>query len=140
MRRSARKPISSEGRLIACFDAKTGALVLHSASDLTLLSAGKLKLRGAEGIEIDAPEIRQTCREFELRADQASMNTTTWRLQAQRIFERSTDAYRRVERVCETRAETIRSVARRTLSFLAERSSIVSREETRVDGKRVLLG
>ena len=42
--------ISSEGRLIACFDAKTGALVLHSASDLTLLSAGKLKLRGAETI------------------------------------------------------------------------------------------
>ncbi|MGE3674761.1 MAG: DUF3540 domain-containing protein, partial [Polyangiaceae bacterium] len=132
--------VSSEGQLVACFNTTTGALTLHSMGDLTLLSAGKLKLRSSEAVELDAPVIRQRCKEFGLEAEEARLETTRWQLRAQRILERSTDVYRRVERVYETRAETIRNVARHGLNFLAERASIISREETRVDGKRVLLG
>ncbi|MCA9641115.1 MAG: DUF3540 domain-containing protein [Polyangiaceae bacterium] len=131
---------ASDGRLIACFDAGTGALVLHSAGDLTLLSAGRLKLKSAEAVELDAPRVSSNCREFSLQAAEAEVEVTSWRLRAQRIVEHSTDVYRRVERVYETRAQSIRTIARRSLSFLAERASLVSREETRVDGKRVLLG
>ncbi len=132
--------ISAEGHLMARFDMRTGALVLHSTGDLTLATSGELKLRSAKALELDAPTIRQHCKGFELEADHATVETTSWRLQAQRIVERSTDVYRRVERVYETRAETIRSVARNTLSLLANRATLRSREETRVDGKRVLLG
>ena len=47
---------------------------------------------------------------------------------------------RTVEGLLETRARRARTLVDRGLELLARRTSVVSREDTRIDGKRVLLG
>ncbi len=132
--------LDKSGQLVARFDSETGCLTLQASGDLDLVSAGKLRLKSEQGVEIEAPRLTQRCEHYELVASDARVSVSRWRLEANRILERSTDVYRRVERVYETRAESIRSVARGALSLLAEKATLRSRDETRVDGKRVLLG
>lgn len=132
--------VDQRGQLVAHFDAETGNLTLHAAGDLDLVSAGALRLKSESGVEIESPRVTQRCQHYSLESDDAQITVSRWRLQASRIFERSTDVYRRVERVYETRAESIRSVARGALSLLAEKTTLRSKDETRIDGKRVLLG
>lgn len=132
--------LDQRGRLMARFDAETGNLTLHAAGDLDLVSAGALRLKSESGVEIESPRVSQRCEQYSLESDDVQFTVSRWRLRASRIFEHSTDVYRRVERVYETRAESIRSVARGALSLLAEKATLRSKDETRIDGKRVLLG
>lgn len=132
--------LNDQGQLVARFDSETGTLTLHSLGDLDLVSSGALRLKGGRGVEIEAPSVTQRCERYTLETQDAHVSTSRWRLEASRIIERSTDVYRRVERVYETRAESIRSIARGALSLLAEKTTLKSKDETRVDGRRVLLG
>ncbi|MEZ4370728.1 MAG: DUF3540 domain-containing protein [Polyangiaceae bacterium] len=132
--------LDTKGQLVARFDSETGNLTLRAAGDLELVSAGALRLKSEQGVEIDAPRIAERCEQYSLKSREAELVVARWKLEASRIIERSTDVYRRVERVYETRAESIRTVARGALSLLAEKATLRSKEETRVDGKRVLLG
>ena len=59
---------------------------------------------------------------------------------AERILERANNVFRTVEGVIDTRAGRLRSLARETTQVRSGATSITSKEDTFIDGRRVLLG
>ena len=122
------------GRIVATLDGLTGELCLAAEGDLRLSApsgrvlveaAGEVVLRGAS---------------LHVNAEEARLAVGHWELRAERIVERTTDALRTVEGLLETRAKHARLLVSRTLEILSRRATIASEEDTRIDGKRVLLG
>lgn len=52
----------------------------------------------------------------------------------------SCNVFRDVQALLQTRAGTVRSIAREGMSLFADRTTIRSKKDTAVDGERVLLG
>jgi hypothetical protein len=146
------------GRLVVAFDAATGALELSSRTDLRLAAPnGRVVVESGKDIDLDAGErIVSRAGESELSIDGAgvaarapsvtlearsmSISAGSYELAAGRLVERATDAFRTVEELFETRAKHARSICERTLELIGRRTTISSQEDTRVEGKRVLLG
>ncbi len=99
-----------EGRLLLRYDAEAGTVVIDGGAHL------------------------------QLSGRRVSIETDELNVRAGRIVERSRDVFRTVEGILETRAHRARTVVSRLLEFSARRTSVVSEEETHIDGKRVLLG
>ncbi len=117
---------AADGTLVALYDAERGELVLSAPRDLKLRADdGRLSLRAAE---------------LDVRAERAQWAVGHWELGAERIIERSRDALRTVEGLLETRARQARTLVERGLELVARRTSVRSEQDTRIDGKRVLLG
>lgn len=127
-------------------EAPCGKVVLSAADDLELLSGAKASLRGAE-LELGAERtrVRSTHLSFvsdaiEMVATVAGLRTGRWELHAERTFERATDVFREVQGLIETRAGRVRSLVEGAMHCKSGSTSIVSKEDTFVDGRRVLLG
>jgi hypothetical protein len=120
---------SVEGDRIALRDA-AGRLLL------TLDGAtGELRLEAQKDLRLSAPEGRVV-----VEAGALDLSVGHYELRAQRIIERTTDAFRTAEGILETRARHARLLVSRTLELFGRRTTISSEEDTRIDGKRVLLG
>ncbi len=116
----------ADGSLLAVYDATSGELILSAPEHL--------KLRSPQGrLSIDAQTLS-------VRATVAEWAVGQWELSAERIVERARDAFHTVQGILETRAHRARTLVERTLEVTARRTSVTSREDTRIDGKRVLLG
>jgi hypothetical protein len=61
-------------------------------------------------------------------------------VRAERLIERAKDAYLEVDGLLQTRARRARSIIREAYQLVSERTSLVSKKETSIDGERVLLG
>jgi len=57
-----------------------------------------------------------------------------------RVIERAKDTYRHVEGLAELQANRTRTLVEDTCRTIAEKTTIVSEDDTLIDGKRVLLG
>ena len=120
---------SIEGERIALRDA-SGRLVV------TLDGApGELSFVAEKALRLSAPAGRVV-----IEASAMALSVGHYELRAERIIERTTDAFRTVENLLETRARHVRTVVSRTLELFGRRTTIASEEDTRIDGKRVLLG
>jgi hypothetical protein len=146
------------GRLVATFDGASGALAIVAEGDLRLSApAGKVQIEAAGDVEIAAGgRVAQRAGESEVEigpcavavrspslavnAAAASLAIGHLELRAERIVERTVDAFRTVEGLLETRAKHARTLVARTFELFSRRTTIASEEDTRVDGKRVLLG
>lgn len=99
---------------------------------IALEAQGELSQR-AERLSLDA-------RTLEGNAKTAAWSAGEWKIRAGRIGERAGSVLREVEHTLEERAGRIRSVARGLFQVLSERTSMRSKDNTAIDGKRVLLG
>jgi hypothetical protein len=109
----------AEGRLLLTLDGATGEIAIVSDKDLRLAApAGRVVVE----------------------ASAMSLSVGHYELSAERIVERTAEAFRTVEGLLETRAKHLRTVVARTLELYGRRTTIASEEDTRVDGRRVLLG
>ncbi len=63
-----------------------------------------------------------------------------YELTAQRIIERARDAYRDVEDLFQSRVGRARTMVKEVLLLSSRRTVMVSKDETSIDGKRILLG
>jgi hypothetical protein len=99
--------------------------VVEAATEVEVAAGETVRLRGPS-LVVSAAEAALAIGHYELRAE--------------RIVERTTDAFRTVEGLLETRAKHARVLVARTLELFGRRTTIASEEDTRVDGKRVLLG
>lgn len=149
------------GSIVAVFDASTGQTTLRASGDLHL-AAGRNVMISGEVIELDArektalraPRLDLTADDASLHAKHASVNAETTsiasttitalagklELRVQRIVEHAVDVYREIEGMDQTRAGRVRTVVAGAFRLLAGRSEVVSKEDTVIDGKRVLLG
>lgn len=115
-----------DGALLASYDSATGTLVLSARTEIAISSKnGRISL-DSETLEITAKTAR--------------VKVGTWNFDAERILERTFDAFRTVEGIAETHARRMRTIVERTLEFCSNRTTVSSKEDTRIDGKRVLLG
>jgi hypothetical protein len=107
------------GRLVLTLDGRTGELSIVAGKDLRL----------------SAPEGQVV---VEARA--LTLSVGHYELNAERILSRTVDAFHTATGVLETRAKHARTLVSRTFELLSRRTTIASEEDTRINGKRVLLG
>lgn len=152
------------------FSAPTGRVVMRAGMDVTIEAARDLKQRAARVVETSAGDTKWsvTPNSAKLVADHAELEAKTshvvtgaarvvaqhivttaqrvatsvdkYELTATRIVEKTQDAFREVMDLAETKAGRARTIVRGAFSLRARRTQMVSKEETKVDGKKVLLG
>lgn len=123
------------GRMLLGYDASTGALTLTAMEgDLHVCAP-----RGHVAIEAGTTV---TLRGHRLEGDvrEARWSAGRWELRAARVVERASQVLYEVEDAITTRTGRVRTIVRGAYDLLAGRAKVVSREDTVVDGKRVLLG
>lgn len=59
---------------------------------------------------------------------------------AHRLIERARDAFRDVAELCQSRVGRMRTVVRDAYSLSSQRTTMTSKDDTSIDGKRILLG
>lgn len=128
------------GELLLRFHTDTRELELVSHGDLTLRAPSGVLRLAAETIELDAATTRSSAEHLSLTARETELTTGALALSAERIISRAEEAFVEVERLLETRASRARLLVKSTLELFARRTSVRSEEDTRIDGKRVLLG
>lgn len=152
-----------DGALVATWDPAARRLVVAAAEgDLHLQARGKVRIEAGGDLELvsganarlDASVLEATTHRVSVDADEARLRTRASHLDAethtvqvgrlevaaQRLFEAAGEAYREVEGLLQQRAGRARTLVKETFRLLAGRTDIASREDTVVDGKRVLLG
>ncbi len=124
-----------EGRTLLRYDADTGALTLEaSRGDVRIAApAGRVVLDASESVSLRSERFEATVRE-------AMVSAGRWELRAVRVVERAGQVVRDVEGSITTRAEHARTVVRNAWDLVAGRTKVTSRDDTVIDGKRVLLG
>jgi hypothetical protein len=151
------------GAIVVVYDAATGsATIAAPAGDLHLAARGKVVVEAGTDLELSSRATTRI-RAVELDSDadvtrfrskaidvatgvmQATAQTVVlgvgrWNMTADRVMERANDVYRTVQGVIETRAGRLRSLVRETTQVRSGATSITSKEDTFIDGRRVLLG
>lgn len=135
-----------------------GRLVVRGEDDALLVSfdpeagvarvvSAKVRIEAGEELVLEAPEVtvkaeRLTHQVSDLVTEAVRVSTSAdrWELRVNRLTERAQRAFRDVEGLFQTRAGSLRSIAREGLSLFSRRTSIRSEKDTAIDGERVFLG
>ncbi len=143
LRTPAGASVRVEGDRISVQDEAGGLLLEHDAS------ARQTRIARPEGeLSIEAGRVRIAGEQIDLEA-RGSVRTRAaeridhvgrWELRAQRVLQQCVDVYREIEGVEATRAGRVRMLVKGVMRVFADRSEIASRQDTVIDGKRVLLG
>jgi len=124
--------------------APKGRVVIEAGSDVEI----RTKQTTVQSASIDVTAARASLHVGEatvladaLRtvADEVVTHVGRWELRARRIVE-DADVATLTHRIVHHTVDRMRTVAHDALHFFAKRASVVSEEDTTVDGKRVLLG
>lgn len=148
------------GALVLTWDGRETQVA--SPGDLRLAAQGKviveagadLELRSATRAAVTAPVLETTsdrgtlhARELEISADALKETADAYlgrfgkhEVHAQRLIEKACEVFREVEGLLDVRTGRARTLVREAYRLLAGRTDIASREDTTIDGKRVLLG
>lgn len=131
---------AADGTLLVSFDPSSGVTrVSAQQTVLSIEAAERLELKAPE-VRVDAERLVQHVRHLVTEAEQIATSTARWDLRAGQITERARNVFRDVRDLVQTRAGTVRSIAREGMSLFAQRTSIRSKKDTAIDGERVLLG
>ena len=137
-----------EGRMLVRY-ANGAATIEAAAGDLTLSAPnGKVAIRAGDEIVLDAP------RRLSLRSDEVSVTAkaivttaekiaeTAGRVErtAHRLIERAREAFRDVAELQQERLGRARTIVQGAYSLSTERTTMLSKDDTSIDGKRILLG
>ncbi len=129
-----------EGELLLSYDPEGRvARVSTSRAALAIEASERLDLEAKE-ITMVAERLTQRVADLVTDAERVSTSADRWELHVNRLTERAKNAFRDVEALLQTRAGTLRSIAREGMSLFARRTSISSEKDTAIDGERVLLG
>lgn len=130
-----------EDRLLVRYDSESGALTLSADADLNLLAPhGNILMQAGGTFNLSAQHTRLASPRLELESADADFAFGRIEVRGERLLSKLTDAFVEVERVAETRARRLRTLVETTLELVAQRTSIRSEKDTRIDGNRVLLG
>jgi hypothetical protein len=130
-----------EGRLLVRYE-DGAAEIAAPSGDLRLAApGGRVVIQAGTDIEIGAPgEVTVKAERFLTRVRVLAQHAERLEVSAGRILERAREAYRDVEELLQTRAGRVRAVIEDAYHLQARRTSIASKEDTSIDGKKVLLG
>jgi hypothetical protein len=152
------------GAIVVVYDASTGSATISAPrGDLTLQSStGTVRISAAKDLELMAgASTRVQSERLDLAVSTAkleaqfaelvaealrvvspgvSLGIGKLQLDAQRVIQHALEAYHEVEGVLETRAGRVRTLVKGATQMFSKSTSVVSEEDTFLDGRRVLLG
>jgi hypothetical protein len=141
--------------------APAGRVVIEAAQDVTIRAARDLAHEAGRAIHLDAPAASVKTKKLEVEARSsrfvagkvtvlARHITTTaesiatacvrHEIEATKLIERTRDAFRDVADLAQTRVGRARTIVKDVYTLLSRRSVMVSKEDTSVDGKKILIG
>ena len=142
------------GRLLVRY-AGGSAEIAAPDGDLTLAAPlGRVVLRSGTDIDVEAARLSVRTDESHIITGQATLLaqriTTTasvlsqsverFELTATRLVERTRDAFRETADLAQTRAGRMRTLVKDVCSIYSRRTVMASREDTSIDGSKILLG
>jgi len=113
--------------------APSGKVKLCAGTDIELEAQGDLKQKAGGEASLSATRISRTASHLVEQAERIEVTAT-------RLVERTRDAYREATALMETRAGRVRSLVDDVFALISRRTTLTSKEDTSIDGKRVLLG
>lgn len=103
------------------------------------IAADQLGLR-AKAARVAARQVEILAREVATTAERIATSAERYELTATRLVEKTRDAFRDVVELSQSRVGRARMIVRDLYSLTSKRSVMVSKEETSIDGEKVLLG
>lgn len=130
-----------EGRLLVRYE-NGAAEIAAPSGDLRLAApGGRVVIQAGTDIELGATgEVAVKAERLLTRVRVLAQHAERLEVSAGRIIERAREAYRDVEGLLQSRAGRVRAVVEDAYHLQARRTSIASKEDTSIDGKKVLLG
>jgi len=134
--------------------APSGRVVLRAGTDVDIQAERDLRQKAGHRAEIQAERLHVKAEETRVVTGQVSLkaerivttaralvqNVERLEVSAARLFEKTRETYREAADLLQTRAGRVRAIVEDACSVQARRTTIVSKEETSIDGKKVLLG
>jgi hypothetical protein len=138
--------------------APTGRVVLHGGTAVELGAGECLSPRlcieegqttvAAKRLEVEAEEARVVAKgpisvlaqQIATSAEVLSQNAVRFELTATRLVEKTRDAFRETSELAQTRVGRARLLVSDVYSLFSRRTTMVSNEETSIDGSKILLG
>lgn len=144
--------VAAAGDLVLA--APGGRVVLRAATDVVLEAERDLTQRAGHRLDVAARRLTVEADETRLSTAQATVvaerilttarvlahNVERFEVSATKLLEKTRETYREASDLLQTRAGRLRTVVEDTFSLHARRTTIVSKDETSIDGKKVLLG
>lgn len=134
--------------------APSGRVVLQAGTDVEIEATHDLSQRAgghasvaSKSIAVDTEDARLHAAQVAVVADRIlttakvlSQSVERLEVSAARLFEKTRETYREAKGLAQTRAGRVRTIVEDAFSLTANRTTLTSKEETSIDGKKVLLG
>jgi hypothetical protein len=116
-----------------------GAPQLKIDPKKTVLETERLRAEIGDA-ELALGAVVTAARAIATKAESVAVTVEKYELVATRLFERTKDAFRDVSGLAQSRLGRARTVVGSIFTLHAERTVMVSKEETSIDGRKILLG
>jgi len=112
---------------------------MHLEAPAASLKAKRLAVEAREG-RLTAGLATVLARRITTSAEAVTVRCVRHELEATKLVERTREAFRDTEDLAQTRVGRSRTVVKDVYSLFSRRAVMVSREETSVDGRKILIG
>lgn len=134
--------------------APSGRVVVQAGTDVEIDAARDVTHRAghamnvaSKSLSVDARDARLTATQSTVVADRIAttakvltQNVERLEVSATRLFEKTRETYREAKGLVQSRAGRVRTIVEDAFSLTSKRTTLNSKEETSIDGKKVLLG
>lgn len=125
--------LNSNGETVVRYTESSGVRIVAEQGNLTLAAPNGSVVIESEGIEMRTKRWRT-------HSEQVQHVAGRFELRAERAVETVVDVYRTCRGLMQVRAQRARQLIDGAYEVIAGRATITSDEETRIDGKKLLLG
>jgi hypothetical protein len=130
----------ARGQLVCELNGTTGRLLVHARGDVEVTTSGPALRFNAARIAFNADQMDLRAKTLIARFEQATWTAERWELSATRLAERARDKIVDIENTLQLRAGRVRSLVSETWELVSRRTRMVSKENTSIDGEKILLG
>jgi hypothetical protein len=120
-------------------DSPSRAARLHLEGDRATVGARRIDV-DAEHANVTASVVTTLARRIATRVDSATLEARAYEVAVTSLVTKARDTLTEVADSIETRAGAMRSLVKGLFALHSERTALVSKEDTSVDGKKILLG
>jgi len=135
---AARDLVAHGGRRVA-LDVEGELSQLSLQPDRCTVQTPKLEVR-AKHSEVATAKVTLMARRVAVTAERVAQNVEHYELEADKIVERARNHVQEISELAQSTVGRARAVVRGIYSLRTKRSIMVSKEETSIDGERILLG
>lgn len=120
-------------------DSPSRAARLHLEGDRATVGARRIDV-DAEHASLTSSVVTTLARRIATRVDSATLEARAYEVAVTSLVTKARDTLTEVAESIETRAGAMRSLVKGLFALHSERTALVSKEDTSVDGKKILLG